>query len=523
VLNLDLQVNLPKIDTGPFGFGQTLVQEDPRLAEHRSGLLPFTLHTFPTYQDAWFHRTICDHLDKWISGEITRLMVFMPPRYGKSELVSRRLPAYILGKDPTAHIISASYGADLSRLMNLDVQRIIDSDEYRELFPRTLLSSSNVRNNKKGGSWLRNSDMFEVVEYAGMYRGAGVGGAITGMGMNYGIIDDPVKNRKDATSPTVSNAVWQWYTSTFRTRLMGKGSILLTVTRWDENDLAGRLLRLAEENPKADQWTVLRFPAICDGSGGELDKREEGEVLWPERYDLDSLEATRASVTDQDWSSLYQQSPTVVGGSIYKQEFWAENRNRYSIHDRRQENTVIGRWFFIDTAMKSKDDSDYSVIAVVEMLPDYRIRLRHVWREKIDSAFLPQIIIDLAQRWNHDEKLQNIVIEDKSSGTTVIQTLRLVAPEWIASIIQEFQPAGTKEYRAKQGSVWCNFDMVLLPYVDELLDWYNDCISDENGELFKFPNAQNDDFVDTFSMAILFLEHYLQQGNLARTARIATN
>lgn len=275
----------------------------------------------PEYEVNWHHRVICEYLDKFARLEIRRLMIFAPPRHGKSQIVSRHLPAYILGRDPDVPIIAASFGDALARRMNRDVQRIIDSDEYRRIFPQTQLYGKNIRT-VAGGSWLRNSDEFEVVEYNGYYRGSGVGGAITGMGMKYGIIDDPVKNRQEANSHTVREGIWDWYTSTFRTRLAPGGGILITVTRWHEDGLEARLLKLAASSPKADQWTVLSFPAIAEEPLASYDRRQPGEALWPAKYDEAELETTRISVGSYDWNSLYQQRPAPPEGGMFKRHWF---------------------------------------------------------------------------------------------------------------------------------------------------------------------------------------------------------
>jgi hypothetical protein len=197
----------------------------------RESILDFTTYTYPGYEVNWHHQLICEHLDRFATQRDQRLMVFVQPRSGKSELVSRRLPAFLLGRDPDAAIIAASYGADLARRMNRDVQRIIDDEAYRRLFPGTTLTGKNVRSDAHG-SYLRNSDMFEVVGRKGYYMGVGVGSAVTGMGGRYLLMDDPVKNRKEANSATYRQSIWEWYTSTFYTRLAPGGNILLTVTRW---------------------------------------------------------------------------------------------------------------------------------------------------------------------------------------------------------------------------------------------------------------------------------------------------
>lgn len=225
-------------------------------------MLAFTTYTMPTYEVGWHHRAVCEALDDLYAGIITRLMISMPPRHGKSELVSRRFPSYILGRDPDAQVIATSYSADLASMMNRDVQRIMDSEEYARIFPETRLGASNIRS--LAGGTLRNSDIFEVVGHRGRYRSAGVGGGITGMGMQFGIIDDPFKNREEADSPTIREKVWDWYTSTFYTRLEKNARVLVTCTRWHEDDLSGRLLRLQEEDPEADQWVEIRLPAIAE-------------------------------------------------------------------------------------------------------------------------------------------------------------------------------------------------------------------------------------------------------------------
>jgi hypothetical protein len=275
----------------------------------------------PGYQVNWHHAIVAEHLDRWVRGDIRRLMLFMPPRNGKSELVSRRLPAYILGRDPEAQIIACSYGADLASALNRNVQRIIDNPAYARVFPDTRLNSSNVRAAAQE-SYLRNSDTFEVVGHQGTYVSAGVGGAITGKGFQYGIVDDPIKNRDEADSPTYRAKVYDWYTSTFYTRQEGDDArILLTVTRWHEDDLAGRLLALADADPAADRWEVLSFPAIAEGPNPH-DPREPGDPLWPAKYPLTRLASMRATMGARDWTALYQQRPAPSEGAMFRREWF---------------------------------------------------------------------------------------------------------------------------------------------------------------------------------------------------------
>jgi len=281
----------------------------------RASLLEFTCYTKPDYEVNWHHRVICEYLDRFVRGEIKRLMFFMPPRHGKSELVSRRLPAYLFGVKPCVSVIACSYSADLASRMNRDVQRIIDSPEYRRVFPGTALNAANVRSTAQG-SYLRNSDIFEIVGETGVYRSAGVGGGITGMGCYYGIIDDPIKNREEAASKTYREKVWEWYTSTFYTRLEKNAQVLLTMTRWHEDDLAGRIL--AQSAAGGEEWTVVSLPAIAEIETPADDPRSPDEPLWPAKYSVDRLRDIRLTLGPYQWASLYQQRPTPIGGGLWK-------------------------------------------------------------------------------------------------------------------------------------------------------------------------------------------------------------
>lgn len=293
-----------------------------RRRKARTHLLDFTLYTMPDFQMNWHHEVVAHYLNEWAYGRIKRLMLFMPPRHTKSEFVSRRLPAFIFGINPNAHIIAASYGADLASRMNRDVQRVIDTDAYRRLFSETTLWGKNIRT-VASGTWLRNSDLFEIVGHKGSYRGAGVGGGITGMGFDYGIIDDPYKDYQDAQSPTVRQSVQDWYESVFYTRRQNEDSaILITLTRWHELDLPGYILNQAANNPDLTQWTVVSLPAIAESPIADYDQRLPNDPLWSSRFSLEDLQNTRRTVTAYKWNAMYQQRPSVPEGDRIKREWF---------------------------------------------------------------------------------------------------------------------------------------------------------------------------------------------------------
>ncbi len=283
--------------------------------------MPFTAYTFQDFSVNWHHCLLCQYLDAFAAGTIKRLMIFMPPRHGKTELSSRRLSAFMLGKNPDLGILCCSHTASLAADINRDVQRIIDSNAYRALFPATTLSGKNVRT-IAGPAALRNSDVFELVGHDGFFRAAGVGTAIAGRGFDRGLIDDAHSGREAADSPSQREAVWKWYTGDFYTRKAPGARILITATRWHPEDLPGKLLKLAQDDPLADQWTVLRLPAICEESDKHPDDpREIGEALWPERYPLESLEKTKAANPYDFWSQ-YQQRPVAPGSTEWPDSYF---------------------------------------------------------------------------------------------------------------------------------------------------------------------------------------------------------
>lgn len=286
------------------------------LANGRKELLGFTQLTKGDYHVNWHHRVLCQHLDRVLSGEIKKLMVFMPPQHGKSELVSRRFPAFAFGVNPDLRILSASYGHTLAAAMNRDVQRIIDSDEYRVIFPKTTLSGMRVRSTSEG-AWLRNNDEFEIVGRKGYYRSTGVGGGLTGRAGDIAIIDDPFKDEKEASSATIRQSVWEWYSSTLLTRLSRDASIIIAMTRWNLDDLAGRLLAT-----EPDEWTVLAFPAIAEDPLHELDPRQPGEALYPEYLDIPRLMKRKRTTPASQWEALYQQRPIPKGGQQFRPREW---------------------------------------------------------------------------------------------------------------------------------------------------------------------------------------------------------
>lgn len=289
---------------------QQAARELIRRRAARSGMLEFVQYCDASYQAQWYHKLLCEYLVGFVNRDIENLMVYMPPQHGKSQLVSRALPAFIFGLLPDAKVLAASYAAELIQGMNRDVQRMMETSEYQRLFPGSRLNDKNIRT--VSGSYLRNNDIFEIVGRKGRYRCAGVGGGLTGFSCDFGIIDDPYKDYKEASSKLVRQGVWEWYTSVFLSRTHNRTGKLLTQTRWHEEDLAGMLL-----DKEPHKWTVLKLPAICEDPAAPHEIRQVGEALWPERFSVEQL-MDRKALSPHQFEALYQQNPSPREGAFFK-------------------------------------------------------------------------------------------------------------------------------------------------------------------------------------------------------------
>ncbi|MBZ0291416.1 MAG: phage terminase large subunit [Anaerolineae bacterium] len=288
----------------------------------RAQFIDFTTYTDPIYRAEPFHELIASHLDLVVAGEITRLMIFAPPQHGKSRLVSEGFPAYWLGKRPDEPVIIASYGADLAYAKSRQARTLVESADYLNLFPTVGTHEDSRAVNR----WMLNPPN------RGSLLAVGVGGPVTGHGAMLGVIDDPFENWKQAQSPTIRDTVWEWYRTTFRTRIWEGGIIVLIMTRWHEDDLAGRILQ-----QQGDQWTVLRLPAIAETQEqrdqnnkylglplGEADPlgRAPGEPLAPNLYSINALVELRTDVGSAAWASEYQGVPRAPEGNQFKRDWF---------------------------------------------------------------------------------------------------------------------------------------------------------------------------------------------------------
>lgn len=428
------------------GIGLREEWEILRAEQARRRLLPFTQYTERGYDANWHHVRLAAELDAVLDGRTKRLIVNMPPQHGKSELVSRKLPALALGKNPDLRIIHGSYNADLARDMSRDVKRIMQSPEYRTLFPGTRLGSAK-------DDEVNMADQFDIVGRDGSYRAAGVGQGIAGKSMQLGIIDDPIKSRAEAESDAYRRHVWNWYTGDFHTRSMGdQTSIVLIQTRWHEDDLAGRLIKQSREDPRAEQWRVVSFPALPE-SLAELspgDPRGVGEALWPARFSREWLLKTQA-MSPYDWSALYQQRPVPPGGAMAKREWFKIGR---------PPGNVIRRcrcWDLAGTKPVAGRDPDWTVGTLLEQYDSGMWCVAHVVRFREEPSTV-DLLIEQTARTDGRSTLVREWQDPGAAGKSVIAQHRLKLAGWD---YESLPSSGEKSLRwrpflvqAGGGNVW---------------------------------------------------------------------
>ena len=314
----------------------------------RDSLIVFSILTMSKYTPNWHHELIAEKLEAVERGEITRLMIFMPPRHGKSQLSTINFPAWYIGKNPGKEIITASYSGDLAQDFWWKTRDLISQQEYQAIFPTTQLKSDS----KSKGKWQTNQ--------RGSYTSVWVWWPITWRWADIALIDDPLKNREEADSETIRNKVWGWYTSTLYTRLetdfitWKRGAIVLILTRWHMDDLAWRLLEQMKEG--GDQWDIVEFPAIADH---DEEYRKSWEALWPIKYDVKALHGIRRTVWELDWSALYQQMPIMLEHATFKPSYF-RYFEEVDLKGKQLEYTVT-----VDLAIGQQKHHDDTAIVVV--------------------------------------------------------------------------------------------------------------------------------------------------------------
>lgn len=453
----------------------------------------------PNYTRQWFHTLIATKCQQLILGGTpkSRLMIFVPPQHGKSQIVSRQLPAWALGINPNFKIVGSSYSSTLAQSFSRAVQRTIDSPEYGEVFPDTNLNKSPRGGTSKGT--VRTLDVFEVVGANGFYKAVGVGGSLTGTPVDLGIIDDPIKDALEAGSEVYRNRIWDWYTDVFLTRLHNNSKQILIMTRWHEDDLAGRLLKREPE-----LWEVVRIPAIREQ---ELttpeDPRTLGEALWEERHSLQRLRETEER-SPRTFASLYQQRPSIEGGNIVKKE-WFQTISKTDFERIKDRSNTVH--YFLDTAYTDKKTGDPSgIIATCGIANNlYIINATKVYLRFPDLIrFIPDYVMH-----NGYTNRSTLRIEPKANGISVIDQLRETTH---INVTQTPTPTESKATRLFANTPFIESKRVVL-----VQDEWNEAFIHE---LCAFPNAPHDEFVDVLCYAIDFFFGGANNINLNRIEQL---
>lgn len=389
-------------------------------------------------------------------------MLFLPPRHGKSELASKRFPAWFMGRNPSKQMIAASYNSELAGDFGRDVRNIVASNEYERLFETRLAQDSQAANR-----WHTSS--------GGSYVAAGVGTAITGRGADVLLIDDPFKDRAEADSETVRDNVWNWYTSTAYTRLMPGGAIVLIQTRWHEDDLAGRLL-----DSDAERWEVVSMRALSP----------DGRALWPEWYDVPRLEQIRAVVGPRDWNALFQQDPMPDGGAYFQRD-WLRYYDELPRHV---------TWYGASDYAVTDGGGDWTVHATAAVDMDHNLYLVDLWRAQTSSDVWVEAAIDLMAEREPLEWAEEAGQINKGVGPFLA---RRMDERGVYCYRKQYASARDKPTRARSIQARMSMGKVFLP---RNASW----LAEFERELLRFPNGKHDDQVDVLSLFGRMLESMVQ-------------
>jgi predicted phage terminase large subunit-like protein len=416
-------------------------------------LVEFMKWTTPRWEPGKIHHEICKQLSRIASGEIDRLMLLCPPQHGKSEIVSKRLPAWMLGLDPTLDIISASATGDLAAEFGGAVRDCVKSPEYKKLFDTAMSEATQSK-----GRW--------VTEQGGGYYAVGIGGALFGRGAGLAIVDDPFSTWEDAQSPLAQERVWSWYRGTLYNRIRPGGAIIVIQHRTGANDLVAKLLE--EEQHGGDKWTIVKLPADLE------------DPPWPERYDRAALERLKANVSPMMWESLYLQDPVPVGGSFFKAEWVGE------YEETPQGLSIYAASDFAVTA----GSGDWTEHGVFGLDQNGNIYVLDWWRGQTAPDVWIERMCDLVLHHRPLTWFGEAGVIRRSVEPFLMKRMQernaYCNVEWLPSIADKPSRARSIQARMSMGKVWLPKHRL----------WKADLVS----QLLRFPSGKHDDAVDVLSL-----------------------
>ena len=469
-----LMANIGKLTLAEQQQLMTVVEELERrkhAKECRDDLLTFCKYMDPTYIVAAHHKKLAELLTQIAYGHKDRIAVSIPPRHGKSHLVSTLFPAWFLGKFPDKKVLMVSHTGDLAVDFGRKVRNIIADPKYTSIFPGISLA----QDSKSAGRW--------STSRGGEYYACGVGAALAGRGADLLLVDDP-HSEQDLLAGNFEELekAYQWFTFGARTRLMSGGRIAIIHTRWHQDDLIGHVVKDGANNPKADQYEVFEFPAMLETASGT-------KALWPEKFDLDALERTKASMPAYQWNAQFMQNPTGEQGAIIQRDWWKPWKRDSAP---RCDYVIMA----LDAAAEKNNRADYTALLTFGVFTDDELTkgephiiLLNAIKVRVEFPELKDLAIREWQEWEPD----SFIVEKKSSGTPLYQELRRLGIP-----VQEFTPhrgTGDKVARINAVADIIRSGMVWYP---EGRRWAEDVIE----EVVAFPFGSNDDQVDCVSMVL---------------------
>jgi predicted phage terminase large subunit-like protein len=445
----------------------------------RTDMIDFAKSVYPGFKVGPHHKKLAKIFTDVIEGRKKRVIINIAPRMGKSEFSSYLFPAYFLGKYPEKKIIMGTHTAGLSEDFGRRVRNLIDSDEYKQLFPDTAVADDQ----KAAGKWSTSA--------GGQYYAAGVGGALAGRGADLFVIDDPHSEQDvKSNSRLAFDTAWSWMQTGPLQRLMPGGAIIIVMTRWSLLDLTGRLIDYQTKNPDSIPWEIVELPAILHES------TDNEKSLWPEQWSLDALKATKASIDPRYWNAQYMQQPTADSAAIVSRGDW----RIWEKDDPPRCEYIIQSW---DTAFETKNNSDYSACTTwgvwynEEEGDSPQIILLDAFKDRMAFPELKQVAYKHYKEWDPD----SFLVEKKAAGAPLIQEFRNMG---IA--VDEFTPSRGNDKMVRLNAVADLFKSGKVWAPDTR--WAREVVE----EMAAFPVGEHDDYVDTTTQALL---RYRQGGFVA--------
>jgi predicted phage terminase large subunit-like protein len=427
--------------------------------------------TKTAFQTARHHEVMAHALEKIERGELPRLIVCMPPRHGKSQMVSKLFLPWYIGRNPYNSAALATYNSDFAGDFGREVRAYIQSARYQGVFPELQL--------RKGSAA---SDRMTTTE-GGTAVFVGAGGALTGRGFHVGVIDDPFKDGEEADSQLIRDKRWDWFTKVFLTRQMTVGSsVVITLTRWHEDDIVGRLTD--PQNPhyveeEAQRWKIINFPFFAE-ENDPLD-RQEGEVLWPARFSAEFGEAQRR-INPRGFQALYQQRPTAQDGTYFRKQW-------FLYYDQAPKKDQLRIYAASDHATGTAETNDKTAMVVAGVDAEGMIYMLDCVWGRYDAHQQVEKMLELMKKW----KPQYWFSEKQHMGQAIGPFLRKrKMEEGVVGVVEEVHASKDKQSRARSLQGLMADGRVLWPRTA----WWR---MQAEEEILKFPQGTYDDFVDAAS------------------------